>query len=72
VTRRFFATLLLAPIAALSAEEEALSGTLGATDQEADEGYFALGHLMLIAKPRSAEHDWLRSRLGKTVQVTSA
>ncbi len=44
---------------------------LGATDQELEEGYFAVGTwLMLMTKPRGELHEWLRARKGKRVRVT--
>lgn len=50
-----------------------LTAPLGATDQEADEGYFALGKdTMLVAKPGSELHIWLRSHLGQRLKLTIA
>jgi len=49
----------------------AVEGAVGATEQESDEGYFAVGSdTMLVAKPRSALHQWLRSHNGQQVRVT--
>lgn len=50
-----------------------LTAPLGATEQEADEGYFALGpDTMLVAKPASQLHVWLRSHLGQRLKLTLA
>ncbi|MBI4477049.1 MAG: hypothetical protein HY654_07735 [Acidobacteria bacterium] len=48
-----------------------LSVPLDATDQEADEGYFALGQdTMIVAKRGSPLHVWLRNHLGQRMKVT--
>lgn len=48
-----------------------VSGQLTASEQEADEGYFALGReTMLVVKPDSTVHHWLRARAGQQVRVT--
>lgn len=48
-----------------------LTGQVSATEQEAEEGYFALGSdTMLVAKPGSDLHLWLRGRLGQLVRIT--
>ncbi|MBI3262778.1 MAG: hypothetical protein HYZ58_06465 [Acidobacteria bacterium] len=50
-----------------------LTAPLSATDQEADEGYFALGQdTMVVAKPGSQLHVWLRSHLGQRLKLTIA
>lgn len=50
-----------------------LNGQLGATDQEADEGYFALSpDVMIMVKPGSPAHRWLKSRTGQRVVLTIA
>jgi hypothetical protein len=49
----------------------AVEGQVGATEQEADEGYFAIGaDTMIVAKPQSALHRWLRGHNGQQVRVT--
>lgn len=49
----------------------ALTGRLGATDQEADEGYFAVDQqTMLVVKPGSDLHAYLRRRSGTRVRIT--
>jgi hypothetical protein len=48
-----------------------LAGRLSATDQEADEGYFAIDQqTMLVVKPGSDLHTYLRSKAGKRVRIT--
>ena len=48
-----------------------LSGRLSATDQEADEGYFAIDQqTMIVVKPGSDLHTYLRSMAGKRVRIT--
>jgi hypothetical protein len=48
-----------------------LSGRLGATDQEAQEGYFAIDNqTMTVVKPGSDFHAYLRSRVGQRVRIT--
>ena len=50
-----------------------LRARLSATDQEADEGYFALDQqTMLVVKPDSALHTYLRTQMGKRVRLTLA
>ena len=48
-----------------------LSGRLSATDQEADEGYFAIDQqTMIVVKPGSDLHTYLRGMAGKRVRIT--
>jgi hypothetical protein len=48
-----------------------LVGRLSATDQEADEGYFAIDQqTMLVVKPGSDLHAYLRGKAGKRVRIT--
>jgi hypothetical protein len=48
-----------------------LSGRVGATDQEAQEGYFAIDNqTMIVVKPGSELHNYLRARVGQRVRVT--
>jgi hypothetical protein len=57
--------------AALAGQATSVQGQLSATEQEADEGYFAIGQdTMLVVKPGSALHDWLKARRGQRVRVT--
>ena len=62
---------LLAGIGAAAQQGFTLRGRLGATDQEAQEGYFAIDNeTMLVVKPGSELHAYLRSRVGQRVRVT--
>ena len=48
-----------------------LTGRLSATDQEADEGYFAIDQqTMIVVKPGSELHADLRGQAGKRVRST--
>ena len=48
-----------------------LMGRIGATDQEAQEGYFAIDNeTMIVVKPNSPLHVYLRSKVGQQVTVT--
>jgi hypothetical protein len=75
--RRRFAVLvaLLALVVmglAVAAQEGfSVSGRLGATDQEAQEGYFAIDNqTMIVVKPGSQLHGYLKSKVGQRVRVT--
>lgn len=47
-----------------------LSGRVSATDQEADEGYFAIDQqTMLVVKPGSKLHAYLKDRKEKRVRI---
>ena len=49
----------------------AVQGQVSATEQESDEGYFAVGgDTMVVAKPESPLHNWLRTHNGQQVRVT--
>ena len=64
--------LILLGIGGLHATEELqVTGQVSATEQEADEGYFAIGQeTMVIAKPGTGMHNWLRSHMGQRVTVS--
>ena len=48
-----------------------VQGQVSATEQESDEGYFAVGaDTMVVAKPRSTLHQWLRAHNNQQVRVT--
>lgn len=48
-----------------------LAGRLGATDQEAQEGYFAIdSQTMIVVKPGSEMHTFLRGKVGQRIRVT--
>jgi hypothetical protein len=62
--------LALAVIAAAQ-EGFTVSGRLGATDQEAQEGYFAIDQqTMIVVKPGSELHAYLKGKVGKRVRIT--
>jgi len=63
--------LLLSGLALAAQRGFSLSGRLGATDQEAQEGYFAIDNqTMIVVKPGSDLHTYLRARVGQRVRVT--
>ena len=73
--RRFLMLMVLVGILlsglALAQQGFSLSGRLGATDQEAQEGYFAIDNqTMIVVKPGSDLHTYLRARVGQRVRVT--
>jgi hypothetical protein len=51
-----------------------IAAPLHATDQEADEGYFNVGHgragFAIIPQPGTDLHSFLRSKVGKRVRIT--
>ena len=48
-----------------------VSGRLGATDQEAQEGYFAIDQqTMIVVKPGSELHAYLKGKVGQRVRIT--
>lgn len=48
-----------------------LSGRLGATEQEAQEGYFAIDNqTMIVVRPGSDMHAFLRGRIGQRIRLT--
>ena len=47
-----------------------LTGHLNANDTEREEGYFALDQdTVLLVRPGSAEHRWLKAHAGQTVRL---
>lgn len=47
-----------------------LTGRVSATDQEADEGYFAIDQqTMIVVKPGSELHAYLRGQAGRRVRL---
>ena len=63
--------ILLAGVVLAAQQGFTLSGRLIATDQEAQEGYFAIDNqTMIVVKPGSDLHSYLRARLGQRVRVT--
>jgi len=62
---------LLSGLAVAAQQGFTLSGRLGATDQEAQEGYFAIDNqTMIVVKPGSDLHGYLRARVGQRVRIT--
>ena len=56
---------------ALAQQGFTLRGRVGATDQEAQEGYFAIDNqTMIVVKPGSELHAYMRSRVGQRVRIT--
>ena len=48
-----------------------VGGRLSATDQEAQEGYFAIDQeTMVVVKPRSPFHSYLKGKVGQRVRIT--
>ena len=63
--------LLLAGVVLAAQQGFTLRGRLGATDQEAQEGYFAIdSQTMIVVKPGSEAHTYLRSKVGQRVRIT--
>ena len=63
--------LLWAGWAVAAQQGFSLTGRIGATDQESQEGYFAIDNeTMIVVKPNSAWHTYLRSKVGQRVTVT--
>jgi hypothetical protein len=47
-----------------------LKGNLNANDTEREEGYFALAQdTVLMVRPGSPEHQWLKSHAGQQVRI---
>jgi hypothetical protein len=66
-----FLVVVLMGLAWAAQEGFTVSGRLGATDQEAQEGYFAIdSQTMIVVKPGSQLHDYLKSKVGRRVRVT--
>jgi hypothetical protein len=74
--RRFGAVLLVLGLlvtgVVLAAQQGfTIRGRIGATDQEAQEGYFAVDNqTMIVVKPGSEVHGYLRSRVGQRVRIS--
>jgi hypothetical protein len=63
--------MLLLGLSVAAQEAFSLTGRLSATDQEADEGYFAIDQqTMIVVKPGSELHAYLRGQAGKRVRIT--
>ncbi|OFW02011.1 MAG: hypothetical protein A3I61_00640 [Acidobacteria bacterium RIFCSPLOWO2_02_FULL_68_18] len=65
------AALLVAALTYAAQQSFTIRGRVGATDQEAQEGYFALdSQTMIVVKPGSEIHAYLRSKVGQRVRMT--
>jgi hypothetical protein len=63
--------LALLTAAAVARQGFTIRGRVGATDQEAQEGYFAIDNqTMIVVKPGSEFHAYMRSRVGQRVRIT--
>ena len=72
LARLFLALLLLGLGTTTRAGDQMLfSGFVNATDQEASEGYFAIGSdVMVVVKPGSGLQRWLKTHGGQSIRVT--
>ena len=62
---------LFAGLAVAAQHGFSLAGRLGATDQEAQEGYFAIDNqTMIVVKPGSDFHAYLKTKVGQRVRIT--
>jgi len=62
---------LVMSLVAAAQEGFTVSGRLGATDQEAQEGYFAIDQqTMIVVKPGSELHTYLKGKVGQRVRIT--
>ena len=62
---------LFAGLAVAAQQGFSLAGRLGATDQEAQEGYFAIDNqTMIVVKPGSDFHAYLKTKVGQRVRIT--
>jgi hypothetical protein len=63
--------LLATAVAAAAQQGFTIRGRIGATDQEAQEGYFAVDNqTMIVVKPGTEIHTYLRSRVGQRVRIS--
>lgn len=66
-----FLAVLLMGLAVAAQQGFSVGGRLGATDQEAQEGYFAVDNqTMIVVKPGSQLHAYLKSKVGQRVRIT--
>jgi hypothetical protein len=67
-------TVLLGTLTGLGAAANgrfSLDGQLSANDQELQEGYFAINqNAMLVARPGTELHVYLKSMIGRKVRIT--
>ena len=63
--------LVLAGLGLAAQQGFTMRGRLGATDQEVQEGYFAIdSQTMIVVKPGSDFHRYLRSKIGQRVRLS--
>ena len=63
--------LVLSGLAYAAQQGFTLTGRVGATDQEAQEGYFAIDNqTMIVVKPGSELHNYMRARVGQRVRLS--
>jgi hypothetical protein len=63
--------LMLLGLGVAAQEGFSLTGRLGATDQESQEGYFAIdSQTMIVVKPGSDMHAFLRAKVGQRIRLT--
>jgi hypothetical protein len=63
--------LLATGVIAAAQQGFMIRGRIGATDQEAQEGYFAIDNqTMIVVKPGTEIHSYLRSRVGQRVRIS--
>ncbi len=66
-----FLAVLLTGLVVAAQDGFSLSGRIGATDQESQEGYFAVDNqTMIVVKPGSQLHAYLKSKVGQRVRIT--
>ena len=66
-----FLVIVLAGLGVAAQEGFSLTGRLGATDQEAQEGYFAIdSQTMIVVRPGSEMHAFLRGKVGQRIRIT--
>lgn len=57
--------------AAVNNDRFEATATIGATEQEADEGYFSFGQgSMVVARQGSELHAWLKAHVGRRVKLS--
>ena len=65
------AGILVSGLVFAAQQSFSLRGRVNATDQEAQEGYFAVDNqTMIVVKPGSDLHGYLRARVGQRVRIT--
>ncbi len=63
--------LLVTAVVVAAQQGFTVRGRIGATDQEAQEGYFAVDNqTMIVVKPGSELHGYLRARVGQRVRIS--